>query len=111
MQVIEVFSRKLFAEEKMQKVNLYETDNLFCDLYCLRPGQAQKPHSHGGADKVYFVLEGEATIQVGEDEQVLRAGQISLAPSGIIHGVKNTGQENSTLLVIMAPNPNVRKKS
>ncbi|MFT5475087.1 MAG: hypothetical protein ACI8Y8_000416, partial [Planctomycetota bacterium] len=30
-----------FRPEKMQKVNLFETDQMFCDIYCLEPGQAQ----------------------------------------------------------------------
>jgi quercetin dioxygenase-like cupin family protein len=111
VEAIEVLSRKFFSEEKMLKVNLFETENLFCDLYCIRPGQAQKAHTHSGADKIYFVLEGEATVRVGEEERVLSAGQIVLAPSEIVHGLKNAGQENLGVLVIMAPNPNARNKS
>jgi quercetin dioxygenase-like cupin family protein len=107
--IVEVLSRKLFSQEKMQKVNLFETANLFCDLYCLQSGQMQKPHTHSGADKIYYVLEGEATVQVGEEERVLSAGQIVLAPSTVMHGVRNTSRESLTLLVVMAPNPNVKK--
>jgi quercetin dioxygenase-like cupin family protein len=106
MIAIEVLTRKTFSSEKMRKVNLFETDNLFCDIYGLRPGQAQKPHSHQGADKVYYVLEGSGTFQVGGEEKVLRAGMIVLAPSGVDHGVENTSSEDLTLLVFMAPNPN-----
>ncbi|TDI94531.1 MAG: cupin domain-containing protein, partial [Caldithrix sp.] len=32
-------SRVRFSIEKMQKVNLFETRNFFCDIYCLEPGQ------------------------------------------------------------------------
>jgi mannose-6-phosphate isomerase-like protein (cupin superfamily) len=106
---VDVLLNKAFSAEKMQKVNLFETENLFCDVYCLQPGQAQKPHHHGGADKIYYVLEGTATIQVGEEEEPLGPGRIVLAPSGSVHGVRNASQENLTLLVIMAPNPNVKK--
>jgi quercetin dioxygenase-like cupin family protein len=106
MIAMELLTRKTFSSEKMQKVNLFETDNLFCDIYCLRPGQAQKPHSHPGADKVYYVLEGSGTFQIGEEERVLRAGMIVLAPSGVDHGVNNTSNEDLTLLAFMAPNPN-----
>ena len=108
MQSIEVLSVKRFADEKMQKVSLFDTANCFCDLYCLQPGQSQKPHSHAGADKFYYVLEGEATIQIGEEEQVLAAGRIVLAPSEVVHGVRNASSEPLSLLVFMAPNPNVR---
>ena len=91
----------------MQKGNLFETGNFFCDIYCLEPGQIQKPHTHEGADKVYFVLEGQAKIQVGEEEKVVKQNEICLAESGLVHGVNNTSNERLTLLVFMAPNPNV----
>jgi len=108
MQSIEVLAAKRFADEKMQKVSLFDTPNCFCDLYCLKPGQSQKPHSHAGADKIYFVIEGEARIQVGEEEQVAGAGRIVLAPSDRVHGVRNASSQPLSLLVFMAPNPNVR---
>ena len=106
MVALEVLARKTFSSEKMQKVNLFETNNLFCDIYCLRPGQAQKSHTHPGADKVYYVLEGGGTFQVGDEQRVLHAGMIVLAPSGVEHGVKNASSGDLTLLVLMAPNPN-----
>ncbi|MBM3802500.1 MAG: cupin domain-containing protein [Acidimicrobiia bacterium] len=110
MQSIDVLSAKRFADEKMQKVNLFDTANCFCDIYCLKPGQSQKPHSHSGADKIYYVLDGEATIQVGDVEQVLGPGRIVLAPSAVIHGVRNAGRQPLSLLVFMAPNPNTRSR-
>ena|SRR5262245_18646851 len=109
MQWIEVLSAKRFADEKMQKVNLFETLNCFCDLYCLKPGQAQKPHSHTGADKIYYVLEGEATIQIGDEEQTLGPGKIVLAPADVIHGARNSSNQPLSLLVFMAPNPNASR--
>ena len=87
---------------------MVDTANCFCDLYCLQPGQSQKPHSHAGADKIYYVLEGEATIQVGDEEQVLGPGRIVLAPSDVVHGVRNASSQPVSLLVFMAPSPNVR---
>ena len=106
MELVSVLSAVRFSNDKMQKVNLFETSNLFCDAYCLRPGQGQKPHTHQGADKIYYVLQGEATVQIGSEKCILRAGQIVLAPSDTLHGVENTSQSDVTLLVIMAPNPN-----
>ncbi len=100
-------SQLRFSAEKMQKSNLFETGNFFCDIYCLEPGQIQKPHTHEGADKVYFVLEGQGKIQVGEEEKVVKQNEICLAESGLVHGVKNTSNQRLTLLVFMAPNPNV----
>ena len=89
----------------MQKVGLFETDRLFCDLYCLKPGQAQKVHTHADSDKIYYVLSGRATVHVGEEERELASGQAALAPSGAAHGVTNMAQEPLTLLVLLTPKP------
>ena len=104
-----VLAAARFAPEKMQKINLYETTNFFCDVYCLEPGQEQKPHAHDDADKIYYVLEGCGTFLVGAEEQELGQHQIVLAPAGVPHGVRNTSAARLTILVFMTPNPNVKK--
>lgn len=91
-----------FAPEKMQKVGLFETPRLFCDLYCLEPGQTQKAHSHGDADKVYLVLDGRAQVQVGADRYDLAPQEAVLAPAGSDHGVSNPGPGRLTLYVFVA---------
>ena len=98
-----------FSREKMAKVNLFETENMFCDVYGLDPGQEQKPHTHDGADKIYFVVEGTGTFQLGSEEHQLGPEMVVLAPSGVPHGVRNTANTRLMLLVFMAPNPNVKK--
>ncbi len=94
-----------FADEKMNKVNLYESARMFCDVYCLLPGQAQKPHDHAGNDKVYFALTGTCTVRIGDTDRALPPGGLAVAPAGVIHGVRNDSSEPATLLVMMAPHP------
>lgn len=94
-----------FDASKMQKLNLFETPRFFCDVYCLEPGQAQKPHRHDAADKVYAVLEGEVRVRVGEETAAVSAGGAVLAPAGQDHGVENPGPGRAALLVFMAPRP------
>ena len=105
MQIVTVASRVQFADGKMEKVALFETERLFFDLYCLKPGQAQKVHTHAGSDKIYYVLSGRATVRIDESQQELATGQAVLAPSGAAHGVSNMAHEPLTLLVFMAPKP------
>lgn len=105
MEIVTVATRIRFANEKMQKIGLFETDRFFFDLYCLEPGQAQKVHVHAGSDKAYYVLSGRATVRVGAQLQELTPGQAVLAPAGEEHGVTNAGEEPLTLLVFMAPKP------
>jgi quercetin dioxygenase-like cupin family protein len=104
----DVFAAAQFAPEKMQKTNLYETPNFFCDVYGLEPGQEQKPHAHDEADKIYYVLEGHGTFLVGTEEQELGQHQIVLAPAGASHGVRNNSAARLTLLVFMSPHPNFK---
>lgn len=94
-----------FSSEKMKKVNLFTTDRMFCDVYCFEPGQEQTPHTHTGSDKIYYVLEGRATVRVGDETRQLGQGEIALAPSGEEHGVSNHGPGQLILLVYMAPKP------
>jgi mannose-6-phosphate isomerase-like protein (cupin superfamily) len=104
----DVFAVARFAPDKMRKVNLFETRNFFCDVYCLEPGQEQKVHAHRDEDKLYFVLEGAGSFVVGEETRELGKNQIVFAPAGSQHGVRNTSDARLTLLVFMTPNPNFK---
>jgi mannose-6-phosphate isomerase-like protein (cupin superfamily) len=105
MKVITLTDHQQFSAEKMKKNNLFQTERFYCDVYCFEPGQEQKGHIHGAQDKVYLVLEGQGTFQVGTEKQVLGAGQGTMAPAGEEHGVKNHTQERLKVLVFVAPNP------
>jgi|SRR5581483_1931867 len=94
-----------FAAEKMKKVGLVDTPNLFCDAYCFEPGQEQAGHRHAVGDKLYYVVSGTARIRVGDEERDVGPGSLVCAPAGDEHGVRNRGPERLTLLVVMAPKP------
>jgi mannose-6-phosphate isomerase-like protein (cupin superfamily) len=99
------FDIRRFDPAKMQKINLFETSRFFCDVYCLEPGQQQKPHKHDGADKIYAVLEGEVLVRIGEQTGPVGPGEAVLAPAGVDHGIENPGPVRAALLVFMAPRP------
>lgn len=91
--------------DKMAKVALASTPRAQLDLYCLAPGQAQRPHTHAGQDKFYLVIEGQGRIQIGTAEETVGAGEAVLAPAGTAHGVLNDGTAPLVLLVVVAPPP------
>ena len=105
MKVVNVRDVFEFSPEKMKKVSLFDTDNLFCDIYCLEAGQFQKVHSHEGSDKVYYVLEGQGKVTVGMEEKILAQNEKTMASSGENHGVMNHTDEKLVMLVFMAPKP------
>ncbi len=97
-----------FGSEKMAKVNLFESSRMFCDLYCLEPGQKQKVHSHDDNDKIYYVVEGQGLFTIGREDRLLQTGEIVCAFSGEPHGVENTSSERLICLVFMAPHPSLK---
>ena len=104
MKVIKLSDYQEFSSEKMKKNNIFQTSRFFCDIYCFEPGQEQKGHIHGEQDKVYLVLEGKGTFQVGAEKQILCQGQGTMAPAGEEHGVKNESGQRLKVLVFVAPN-------
>ncbi len=105
MNIVQLKDYQTFADEKMKKLNVFATARFFCDVYCFEPGQVQKVHAHGDQDKLYFVLDGEGTFQVGSESGVLEEGQGTMAPAGEEHGVVNHTEQRLRVLVFMAPNP------
>lgn len=94
-----------FGEDSMEKVNLFETARFFCDVYCLRPGQQQKVHTHAENDKVYYVLRGRLRVTVGRDDRDLSVDEMALAAAGEPHGIANDSDQDAVCLVFMAPHP------
>lgn len=93
------------AAEKFYKATLWQGEHVMVGLNCLEPNQTQSVHAHQGADKFYFVLEGEGTFTVGNEKRTATAGALVVAPAGIAHGVTNMSGERLSLLVAIAPGP------
>jgi len=105
MEITKLTDAERFDPAKMTKNLLVASDHMFCDLYCLEPGQAQKVHAHDGSDKVYVVLDGTATLTVGEEVQAVGPGHAVVARAGVAHGIRNDSAGRVTALVVMAPKP------
>ena len=94
-----------FQADRMAKIALATTSRAQLDLYCVAPGQAQKPHSHVDQDKIYYVLEGRGRFRVGADEQTVEAGEAVVARAGVEHGLVNDGSAPLVALVVVTPPP------
>jgi quercetin dioxygenase-like cupin family protein len=101
----EILDKVQFSAEKLVKVNLFESERMFCDVYSLLPGQQQKVHTHDDADKIYVALSGSPTVILGEEQRALSPMHAAWAPAGVAHGVRNDGAEQATLLVFQARAP------
>jgi len=102
---IRVSEHAKFRPDKMAKIALATTPRAQLDLYCLEPGQDQKPHAHDDQDKIYVVLEGRGRVVVGAATETLEAGEAIVAPAGTPHGIANDGPARLTVLVVVTPPP------
>jgi quercetin dioxygenase-like cupin family protein len=94
-----------FQADRMAKIALGATPRALLDLYCVGPGQAQKPHTHGDQDKIYVVLDGEGRVQIGGAEERLGPGEAVIAAAGVEHGLVNDGPAPLVVLVVVTPPP------
>jgi mannose-6-phosphate isomerase-like protein (cupin superfamily) len=94
-----------FSSEKMAKTTIARGETLFAGLNCFEPGQEHAAHAHAGQDKLYVVLQGEAEIHVGDEQQWVSAGGGAFAPAGVMHSVRNCGEERLVVLAVLAPPP------
>jgi mannose-6-phosphate isomerase-like protein (cupin superfamily) len=102
---IRVREHAKLRDDKMAKIALATTSRAQLDLYCLAPGQEQKPHAHDDQDKIYFVLEGRGEVVVDAARETLEAGEAVVAPAGSSHGLRNTGAAPLLALVVVTPPP------
>jgi quercetin dioxygenase-like cupin family protein len=91
--------------EKFYKTTLWQGEHVMVGMNCLEPGQTQNVHAHAGADKYYFVLEGEGMFTVGDEERTVGTGSLVIAPSGTPHGVTNNASERLSLLITLVSSP------
>src|SRR5688572_23486547 len=105
MFVKEVLSLAKFLPDRMGKSTVVEGVFLFAGLNSFEPGQEHAPHAHEGQDKLYLILEGNGMVQVGEETELLRAGDAALAPSGVVHAIRNPGPQRLVVMAVLAPPP------
>ena len=89
----------------MVKVSEAETGDL-CTVWEARVGPGTVgagPHWHRGRDEFFYVLEGEMTLRIGDEEQAARAGTFAFIPRETIHGFRNASTEVARLLVMHHP--------
>lgn len=97
-----------FRADGMGKSSVARGDFVYAGLNAFEPGQEHKAHAHEGQDKLYFVLDGSGEVTVGDETELLTAGDLALAPAGVMHAVKNPGPNRLVVLTILAPPPRAR---
>jgi quercetin dioxygenase-like cupin family protein len=103
--VIKPAAHAEWRSDKMGKATIYESPRLLVGLNGFEPGQSHALHAHTGMDKMYYVLEGEGVFLLEDRELPMQAGDLLVAPDGVPHGVRNSGQRRLLVLAVLAPPP------
>lgn len=67
------------------------------------PGDAERRHRHARARQFFYVLAGEATLEIAGNEIVVAAGQGIEVPPGTPHQFFNRSTDDVAMLVISSP--------
>jgi quercetin dioxygenase-like cupin family protein len=67
------------------------------------PGGGPPPHVHSREEEGFYILEGEITLQVGEERLVASAGMFANMPVGTPHSFKNENSKSAKMLISVAP--------
>jgi mannose-6-phosphate isomerase-like protein (cupin superfamily) len=67
------------------------------------PGRTLEAHVHEDEDDAFYILDGELTFVLGDDEVAAPAGTFVLVPPGVEHGFHNDGDSPVRILNIHAP--------
>jgi len=73
------------------------------EMTVIPPGLWVPPHIHGAEEEAWYVLDGELTFRVGEQEIGAVAGSFILVPRGLVQSLGNTGTRPVSLLEIFSP--------
>jgi quercetin dioxygenase-like cupin family protein len=83
--------------------HLLATDELSVIEERMPPGSFEQRHQHVRARQFFYVLEGEATLEMDGTAYCLRAGQGLHVPPGMAHQMRNDSHGEVRFVVVSTP--------
>ena len=63
------------------------------------PGAKHDIHRHPNAEETEYIIEGEGIARVGDDDVMMRPGDIVFVPANDYHGFYNTSQTDRAVMI------------
>ena len=89
-----------FESQKSVRKAIFKEGQLDVGLLLYEPGQTTPEHKHSNIDEVFYVISGEGTITINNEDYVISEKDIILSPKGENHGFYNTSSSNWVVLQI-----------
>jgi len=67
------------------------------------PGATTTCHQHRRTEEIYYILEGQGRIRIGNEESVVGPGDAIAIPPGQLHQITNIGSATLKFLCCCAP--------
>ncbi len=81
-----------------------ETDGRYAMFEAhVSPGGGPPPHIHSREEESFYVLEGEITFQVSDQQFVAKAGTFANMPVGSLHSFRNNTDKLARMIISVAP--------
>jgi quercetin dioxygenase-like cupin family protein len=84
------------------------TDAYSVEIARVAPGGYSPPHIDPD-NHAFYIVSGEGDIDIADSCQRVRAGSVVRIPRGVVHAIRNAGDNELVLLTIYDP-PRVRAK-
>jgi len=84
-------------------VSPVQATNFCMGMVTLEPNGGQVPWHNQEQEEIYFVLEGEGEMCLGEERQTITTGQAVFIPSGVFHQLTNTGSTPMKMMYCYGP--------
>ena len=69
----------------------------------LEPNGGQVPWHNQEQEEIYFIVEGEGEMCLGEERRTIKAGQAAYIPSGVFHQLTNTSSTPMRMIYVYGP--------
>ena len=95
--------RSMLPEPTAVPMLSFGTEGTAVQAFVFVPGKGFAPHAHEKSEQVLYVVEGEAKIQLGDEERTVGPGAAVVVPKGVEHGVENVGDDPLVLMMVSTP--------
>ncbi len=67
------------------------------------PGGGPPPHIHRNEDETFYIVEGQSTFRLGDDEITAGVGDFVNIPRGAVHNFHNAGSSPMRMILTFTP--------
>ncbi|MFC1693809.1 cupin domain-containing protein [Candidatus Latescibacterota bacterium] len=74
----------------------------------ITPGGFNKTHTHMDEEQIYYILDGEGSLVIGDQKIPAKKGDTAYIPKNIVHGLYNTTDKPLIFLGVSAKVPSLK---